>query len=322
MPGTRTIVFRGEAGHENVVVAVTNELELALTALAEVGIQRQRAEANFRKAMDGVGYQFGPLLGPEWSEHPVAAEIRRKQAEQALDFCRTFLRDEDADSAVRLQIGITYISIGGIFQGQGEHARAQHFYREAIQLFTQLVAANPRDELYQIELAQAYNILGLEMSDTGRHEAAKDLFGQALEQYRGALRARPDSRRALHLLAWFHVVCPDSRFRDPSAALKFAKAAIEKMPESGMFWNTLGIAYYRAGQYPLALNALEKSITLQEGGDSLDWFFLAMTHWQLGNKDQAREWYTRALEWRMEKNRTCDLELRLFRTESDALFAP
>jgi hypothetical protein len=55
---------------------------------------------------------------------------------------------------------------------------------------------------------------------------------------------------------------------------------------------------------------------LRNGGDSFDWFFLAMAHWQLGDKDQARKWYGQALAW-MEKNQPNDDELRRFRSEAE-----
>ena len=44
---------------------------------------------------------------------------------------------------------------------------------------------------------------------------------------------------------------------------------------------------------------------LRNGGDSFDWFFLAMAHWRLGEKDKAREWYERAVQW-MDKNQPDD----------------
>jgi hypothetical protein len=59
-------------------------------------------------------------------------------------------------------------------------------------------------------------------------------------------------------------------------------------------------------------------MSLGKGGDALDWFFLAMAHWQQGDKEQARTWYGRAVQW-MEKNRPQDGELRRFRAEGAAL---
>jgi hypothetical protein len=33
---------------------------------------------------------------------------------------------------------------------------------------------------------------------------------------------------------------------------------------------------------------------LRQGGDAFDWLLLAMTHWQLGQKDAAQAMYTQA----------------------------
>ena len=64
---------------------------------------------------------------------------------------------------------------------------------------------------------------------------------------------------------------------------------------------------------------MEKSIELREdGGDSFQWFFLAMAHWQVGNKEQARKWYDRAVEW-ADKNQPADAQLLRFRAEAAEL---
>jgi hypothetical protein len=47
-------------------------------------------------------------------------------------------------------------------------------------------------------------------------------------------------------------------------------------------------------------------------------FFLAMAHWQLGETEEARRWYDRAVAW-MDKNLTQDDELKRFRAEAEAL---
>ena len=78
------------------------------------------------------------------------------------------------------------------------------------------------------------------------------------------------------------------------------------------------MAHYRAGEWKAAIVALEKSMALRKGGDSFDWFFLAMAHWQLGEKEEARKWYDRAVVW-MDKNRPKDEELRRFREEAAKL---
>jgi hypothetical protein len=43
-----------------------------------------------------------------------------------------------------------------------------------------------------------------------------------------------------------------------------------------------------------------------------------MAHWQLGEKDQARRWYDKAVQW-MDQNKPKDEELRRFRAEAEEL---
>jgi len=96
-------------------------------------------------------------------------------------------------------------------------------------------------------------------------------------------------------VAWLLATNPDTRLRDPHRAVELAKKAVELAPMQGMFWNTLGAAHYRTGEWKAAIAALEKSIELRSGGDAFDWFFLAMAHWQIGDKDRAQKWYDQAV---------------------------
>src|SRR5207248_9060263 len=86
----------------------------------------------------------------------------------------------------------------------------------------------------------------------------------------------------------------------------------------GGFWNTLGCAQYRDGDSKAAVAALGKSVELRKGGDAEDFFFLAMAHWQLGEKDKARQWYDKGVAW-MDNNKPQDEDLRRYRAEAAAL---
>jgi tetratricopeptide (TPR) repeat protein len=77
-------------------------------------------------------------------------------------------------------------------------------------------------------------------------------------------------------------------------------------------------AHYSAGDWKAAIEALKKSMELRKGGDSFDWFFLAMAHWQLGEKEQARKWYDQAVQW-MQKHAPQDADLKHFRAEAATL---
>jgi len=141
---------------------------------------------------------------------------------------------------------------------------------------------------------------------------------EALKDLSKLIALAPTDPTVQNNLAWMLATCTDEKLRDPSRALELAKKAVELAPNRGVFWNTLGAAYYRAGDCKAAIAALTKSMEFRNGGDSLDWFFLAMAHWQLGDKPQARSWFDKAVPW-MEKNQPRDEELIRFRAEAAAL---
>ena len=70
-----------------------------------------------------------------------------------------------------------------------------------------------------------------------------------------------------------------------------------------------------------SIEALDKSCNLDDdpkGGNAFQWFFLAMAHWRLGEKDRARQWYDRAVAW-MDRHAPNDGNLRSFRAEAAEL---
>jgi tetratricopeptide (TPR) repeat protein len=141
-------------------------------------------------------------------------------------------------------------------------------------------------------------------------------WGEAIAHHEKALQLHPDRSVTCNELAWLLATCPDEKFRDPARAVELAKKAIAQAPMDGGLWNTLGVAQYRAGDWQASVDALEKSMKLRKGGDSFDWFWLAMAQAKLGNKAPAQEWHQRAVAW-MEKNQPNDHELRRFRSEAE-----
>jgi eukaryotic-like serine/threonine-protein kinase len=133
-----------------------------------------------------------------------------------------------------------------------------------------------------------------------------------------AVELKPNDAGANNQLAWLLATCPDLKLRDPKEAVVRARKAVELDPKNALYPSTLGAAYYRSGDWKAAITALEKSMEFRKGGDGNEWFFLAMAHWRLGEKNKARAWYERATQW-MDKNQPDNEELRRFRTEAAAL---
>jgi tetratricopeptide (TPR) repeat protein len=161
------------------------------------------------------------------------------------------------------------------------------------------------------DLAEVHRNLSNALCDKGR-------FDEAIAGFRRAIALKPDFAEAYNDLAWLLATSPDPEFVDPTAAIELAKNAVKLSPGAGAYWNTLGTAQYRTGLWDEAIAALQKSMDLTAGGIGFDWFFLAMAHWQLGDKEAARTWHDKAVEW-MDKNQPQNEELRRFREEAAVL---
>ncbi len=59
---------------------------------------------------------------------------------------------------------------------------------------------------------------------------------------------------SLNNLAWLLVTYPDSKRHQPDTAVSYARRAVALVPDNGNDWNTLGVAYYRAGKWEDAQN--------------------------------------------------------------------
>ena len=101
-------------------------------------------------------------------------------------------------------------------------------------------------------------------------------------------------------------------------AIELARKAVALEPQVAKYWGMLGVAHYRGGHWKESLSALEKSAELRKGEVNFDEFYLAMTHWQLGDKDEARTWYDKADAW-MQKNEPLHVDLRPIQTEAAEL---
>jgi tetratricopeptide (TPR) repeat protein len=146
----------------------------------------------------------------------------------------------------------------------------------------------------------------------------QEKWREAIAALEKAIELEPTDCVGVNGLAWLLATARDPKLRDPGRAVSLAKRGIELHPNSGGHVNTLGIALCRTGDWQAAAATLAESMRLREGGDSFDWFFMAMAQWQLGNRDAAGQWYDKAVGW-MEKNKPKDPELIRFRSEAAQL---
>ncbi len=146
----------------------------------------------------------------------------------------------------------------------------------------------------------------------------KGLVDEMIAECREVIRLDPYHANAHNNLAWLRATCADLQLRNYLQAVESAKKAVQLAPKVRPYWNTLGVALYRIGACKESIDSLERSMQLRNGGDSFDWFFLAMDYQQLGEKEKARAWYDKAVQW-MDKNQPKNEELRRFRREAAEL---
>jgi tetratricopeptide (TPR) repeat protein len=230
-----------------------------------------------------------------------------------------------AASAAWLEEQQTYVNRGKLRAQMGRFQEAEADYDQALAVLNKISTAQ-RFPSFNSDLASVQEELGNVLWAMNRRKDSADAFRRAEEGREQILRSPKRKVVPLSAMARFYATCPDEQFRNKVQAVALAKQAVEERGKSpvhiprdeGDCWKTLGVAHYRAGDWEHAVAALETAMRLRDGGDGADWLFLAMAHWQQDDKDEARTWYDKAVEW-MDKNRPKDEELARFRAEARAL---
>jgi serine/threonine-protein kinase len=213
----------------------------------------------------------------------------------------------------REELAQTLTVLADFLKDPARRQEAKDIRRDVILHYETLRAASPEDLKYPPRLIRSYLKLNSLLWDLG-------LQREAAEALRKALEVDPENPAVNNELAWLLATSPELGLRDPATAVRLAQKAVEAERKSGNFWNTLGVAHYRYGDVKAAIDELETAMSLRGGGDSFDWFFLAMAHWRLGEHDKAKTWFDRAVQW-LDKHRPNDDQLRRFRAEAETILA-
>jgi serine/threonine protein kinase/tetratricopeptide (TPR) repeat protein len=297
--------------HEHAVASQRKAVELLAQLHADAPGRRDYADA-LRAALSHLGLL---LLGSE----PLPSEAALRQA-LAID-------DEVAAARLTTPDGWKPWPAGRMYAGRGIHVLARIVARDrpddAEALFLRSMARleewsreyPPDAKGLRVELQKSQLDLIMFLLQRGkRDEADRRLYELTREDL--------DDHLVCNDVAWFLATSPDPHFRDSIRAVPLARKAVAREPEEGNNWNTLGVALYRTGAWDEAIEALTKSTELTRGDypPASDWLFLAMAHWQKGDRAVARAWYDKAVAW-LDRNRP-DEELTRFRAEAEALLRP
>jgi tetratricopeptide (TPR) repeat protein len=217
-------------------------------------------------------------------------------------------RAADADAAYR--------------QAREQLQQAIEAYRHALEADKSLAT---QGSLIEVLVAQARQLdVATEIPETDRKAKAQEYRTQARELLREGIERGLPTPSSINVTAWRLATDTNAELRDPGLAVELAELAVEGAPDNASLANTLGVSHYCTGNWLEALTALEKSEQLEPDKNvGFNGFFIAMAHWQLGNKSQAREWLDRSVEWVERRGPGLfpahQKELRRFRAEAEEL---
>lgn len=310
---------------QSLVLAITmidclsNTMLNPIYALAIAGIFNQPSfETGDKRGLAGELLHQGSELSCEG--HFIEAEAAFREAIEHVD-----LSGGD-DPEVRSVRAASLDGLGQILLDAGQSEDATEAFHQALVERDRLAAELPDPNRFR-DLAVARESLARALSATGKVARAIQERRIALGLWQHLADAnphqpeyRPRLAEALNDLAWLLATSMDASTRDPSEALAMAEEAVRISNQHDAFWNTLGVARYRSGDWAGAIEALERSASASPGGTgtSFDHYFLAMAWTRLQHADHAREWLERGIAW-ASRHRPGHEALERFRGEAEAL---
>ncbi len=193
---------------------------------------------------------------------------------------------------------------------KGSLQEAERLFREVLRLCQHWAAVAADRPDARCVLAQSYHQLGTLLTAADRIEEARIAHRRGLAvaeklaaefpRYQEVLAASRNQLARLLSRADRSMAIPTALpSPDRQRAVELALEAVGFAPQRAAFWNTLGIARYRAGDWNEAIEALHRSEKLDDKGNffSFNAFFLAIAHHAAGDSEKANQWLKKAVEW-------------------------
>jgi tetratricopeptide (TPR) repeat protein len=249
-----------------------------------------------------------------WCKRGVACRELRRYDQALKDFSEGIKRNSEH--------ALGWYGRGTVHMQLQQYEKAIDDFSQALKLNPTMVAAwgnraNARSELLQYEqaLADYKEVIRLQDRDAHAYASMAWILTTAPDpKYRDPVQALRMAKKAVDLAPqeasyWTALGVAHIRAGEGQAALTAERThliaqvvaaqglALPSAAAPGFPQVVVASRVASLGAPALALTALDRAMELSGGGDGSDWFFVAMAHWQLGNKPEARKWYARAVEW-------------------------
>ena len=235
------------------------------------------------------------MLGEVQSDLEQNAEAR-ESLETAVKIYRPLTVDFPDVLQYKERLAVALSHLGQVLHKSRDETDARAAFQSATGYLEQLIEKEPKIPAYRNELAYTLVHLGIFEQQAGRTEPSDAAYRRA-RQIWDELVQTSAGPEILNNLAWFLVNCANPDLRDAEAALQVAQQATQQEPTNPIYCNTLGVAYYRNGDWSPSVKTLDQARELRGTAIARDWFFLAMAKGQLGKNEEARDDYQRGLEW-------------------------
>jgi tetratricopeptide (TPR) repeat protein len=234
---------------------------------------------------------------------------------------------EHANDWMWTKVGSTYHTLGLMLSRTDQAGAAERAWRLALLVWERQNRGVPQPKWDRF-MARGHLALADLLRRGGRLAEAEEherRSRKAVARWREAvdrdIERRPDDAASFSVDAWWLATWPVPAMRDAARAVELARKAVAAAPKNAAFWNTLGVALYRSGDWDGAAEALGRSRDLLGKDEPRNACFLAMTHWRRGDRDEARAQFARAVAAAAGERwgTSGDDEVYRFHTEAAAL---
>jgi eukaryotic-like serine/threonine-protein kinase len=253
-------------------------------ALETCGKARAIREDLARRLPDDIGAQYelannyllsGYIAGRVGSPHD-----RQNFDEKALAIARRLVEADSRSTQYRQTLARALGSVAYGLQNEDKWEPSREHLRQALAIYTELVAEAPENRRAQRELAQAYYRMGVSYVDSGHAAEAVAQLESALEVQEQLLAADPDNNQyqsdiaaAHHFLgvALGELARPEEALKHFDRAIAIRQAALQADPRDTRSRAMLAgnyaersVVQLRAGDAAGALSSATAAVSLQE----------------------------------------------------------
>ena len=234
-------------------------------------LQEDRAEANFKKAFNGLIGMLYRLGGANRPRTPEMAAVRDELLQDGLDYYEQFCQPDDPNPWIRRQTADAFTHKGYLWQLKGDEHEAIAQFRKSRDVLLHLAQEFPNDASYWYALGASEDVLALTYWENDKVDASAEHLQRSIIAFERALALDPRNVPEVNGYAWVLLMYPEPALRQPERAIALAEHSLRLIPDrAGTLW-ILGMAQLRAEQFAEASVTFQRVEKMREQTDPEKW---------------------------------------------------